>query len=39
MRNKNILIGLFGSLAVALVLILMVSRLVEQANPPGDFGS
>jgi uncharacterized coiled-coil DUF342 family protein len=30
MRNKNILIGLLGSLAVALVLIFIVSRLVDR---------
>ena len=30
MRNKNIFIGLLGSLAVALLLILMVSRLVDR---------
>ena len=30
MRNKNMLIGLLGSLAVALVLILMVSKLVSR---------
>ena len=30
MRNKNIVIGLLGSLAVALALILMVSRLVSR---------
>ncbi|MGA3117404.1 MAG: methyl-accepting chemotaxis protein [Syntrophobacteraceae bacterium] len=30
MRYKNILIGLLGSLAVALVLILMVSKLVDR---------
>ena len=30
MRNKNIFIGFLGALAVALVLILMVSRLVDR---------
>ncbi len=30
MRNKNIFIGLLGSLAVALLLILMISRLVDR---------